>query len=128
MSEADEADRILWINWPESEINEENQDFWINSNFQVFNNEDQILGLPLIEKFEIPSYHIIPFIEYEDIFANEELPQGQMKDKWDQLPGSRLTRLEFIDILTYDGIMGNLANDYWNKKFYMEQDTRKSLY
>ncbi|MBW0576080.1 hypothetical protein O181_115795 [Austropuccinia psidii MF-1] len=129
MSETDEADKAIWIYWPNSETNEESQDLWINYNFQGLNNEDQRWGLPIIEYFKIPIIQSIPFIEFEDLFGNEDITQETPKEAYlSQLPGSNLSKLEFMDILNYDGIKGNLNNDYWNEIFYMDSDIRSSLY
>ncbi|MBW0590540.1 hypothetical protein O181_130255 [Austropuccinia psidii MF-1] len=129
MSETDGAEDTIWIYWPHSETNEESQDLWINQNFQGLNNEDQRWGLPIIESFKIPIIQTIPFIEFEDLFGNEDITQETPTEaSLIQLPGSNLSKLEFMDILNYDGIKGNINNDYWNEIFYMDSDIRSSLY
>ncbi|MBW0547333.1 hypothetical protein O181_087048 [Austropuccinia psidii MF-1] len=129
MSETNEADNTIWIYWPHSETNEESQDLWINHHFQGLNNEDQRWGLPIIEYFKIQIIQIIRFIELEDLFGNGDITkENPTEASLSQLPGSNLSKLEFIDILNYDGIKGNLNNDYWNKIFYMDSDIRSSLY
>ncbi|MBW0590862.1 hypothetical protein O181_130577 [Austropuccinia psidii MF-1] len=100
MSETDEADNTLWIYWPNSETNEESQYLWINHNFQVLNNKYQRWGLPIIEYFKIPIIQTIPFIEFEDSFLNEDITQETLAESsLSQLPGSNLSKLEFMDIL-----------------------------
>ncbi|MBW0589449.1 hypothetical protein O181_129164 [Austropuccinia psidii MF-1] len=116
MSETDEADNTIWIYWTNSETNEDSQDLWISQNFQGLNNERQIWGLPIIESFKRPIIQTIPFIKFEDLFGNEDITQGTPTEACSsQLPGSNLSKLEFMDILNYDGIKGNLNNDYWNE-------------
>ncbi|MBW0575072.1 hypothetical protein O181_114787 [Austropuccinia psidii MF-1] len=103
MSETDEADTTLWFYWPNSERNEESQDLWINHNFQGLTNEDQRWSLQIIEYFKIPIIQIIPFIEFEDLFGKEDITQETPTEaSLRQLPGSNLTKLEFMDILNYD--------------------------
>ncbi|MBW0531803.1 hypothetical protein O181_071518 [Austropuccinia psidii MF-1] len=129
MSETDEAGNMLCIYWPNSETNDESQDLCINHNFQGLHNEGQRWGLPIIEYFKISIIQIIPFIEFEDLLGNEDITQETPTEaSLRQLPGSNFSKLEFMDILNYDAIEGNLNNDYWNEISYMDSDIRSSLY
>ncbi|MBW0525218.1 hypothetical protein O181_064933 [Austropuccinia psidii MF-1] len=67
-------------------------------------------------------FKTIPFIEFEDL-TQETSTEASLS----QLPGSNLSKLEFTDISNYDGIKGNLNNDYWNEIFCMDSDI-SSLY
>ncbi|MBW0571993.1 hypothetical protein O181_111708 [Austropuccinia psidii MF-1] len=75
------------------------------------------------------STRILPYIELEDIFKKENLPsENVIPHPWRELPGFNLTKYEFLELLTWDGIDGNLGNPYWNEIFHMNEHLRKSLF
>ncbi|MBW0592349.1 hypothetical protein O181_132064 [Austropuccinia psidii MF-1] len=72
---------------------------------------------------------LLPYIEFEDIFEKEKSPsENVIPNPWKELPGFNLTKYEFLELLTWDGIEGNLKNQYWNEIFHMDKDIRKSLF
>ncbi|MBW0590168.1 hypothetical protein O181_129883 [Austropuccinia psidii MF-1] len=72
---------------------------------------------------------VLPYIEFEDIFEKENPPSEiVIPHPWKELPGFNLTKYEFLDLLTWDGVEGNLGNTYWNEIFYMDEHLRKSLF
>ncbi|MBW0512339.1 hypothetical protein O181_052054 [Austropuccinia psidii MF-1] len=72
---------------------------------------------------------ILPYIEFEDIFETENSPsETVISHPWKELPGFNLTKYEFLELLTWDGVDGNLGNPYWNEIFQMEEYLRKSLF
>ncbi|MBW0592135.1 hypothetical protein O181_131850 [Austropuccinia psidii MF-1] len=72
---------------------------------------------------------ILPYIEFEDIFEKEkEPPENLNPHPWKELPAFNLTQYEFLKLLTWDGIDGNLGNPYWNEIFNMDEHLRKSLF
>ncbi|MBW0561203.1 hypothetical protein O181_100918 [Austropuccinia psidii MF-1] len=72
---------------------------------------------------------ILPYIEFEDIFEKENSPSETVTSHpWKELPGFNLTKYEFLELLTWDGIDGNLGNNYWNEIFEMDENFRKSLF
>ncbi|MBW0572400.1 hypothetical protein O181_112115 [Austropuccinia psidii MF-1] len=72
---------------------------------------------------------VLPYIEFEDIFEKDNSPSEiVIPHPWKELPGFNLTKYEFLELLTWDGIDGNLGNNYWNEIFYMDEHLRKSLF
>ncbi|MBW0560920.1 hypothetical protein O181_100635 [Austropuccinia psidii MF-1] len=72
---------------------------------------------------------VLPYIELEDIFEKEKSSsETVIPHSWKELPGFGLTRYEFLDLLTWDGIEGNLGSPYWNEIFHMDKNLRKSLF
>ncbi|MBW0572256.1 hypothetical protein O181_111971 [Austropuccinia psidii MF-1] len=72
---------------------------------------------------------ILPYIEFEDLFEKEKSPSEIIiPHPWKELPGFNLTKYEFLELLTWDGIDGNLGNPYWNEIFNMDEHLRKSLF
>ncbi|MBW0587701.1 hypothetical protein O181_127416 [Austropuccinia psidii MF-1] len=72
---------------------------------------------------------VLPYIEFEDIFEKEESPlETVISHPWKELPGFNLTKYEFLELLTRDGIDENLGNQYWNDIFPMDENHRKSLF
>ncbi|MBW0554389.1 hypothetical protein O181_094104 [Austropuccinia psidii MF-1] len=72
---------------------------------------------------------VLPYIEFEDIFEKENSPsETVIPHPWEELPGFNLTRYEFLELLTWDGIDGNPGNPYWNEIFHMDEHLRKSLF
>ncbi|MBW0565004.1 hypothetical protein O181_104719 [Austropuccinia psidii MF-1] len=71
---------------------------------------------------------ILPYIELEDIFEKEKKSELVIPHPWKELPGFNLTKYEFLYLLTWDGVEGNLGNQYWNEIFEMDEDLRKSLF
>ncbi|MBW0576931.1 hypothetical protein O181_116646 [Austropuccinia psidii MF-1] len=70
---------------------------------------------------------ILPYIEFEAIFEKEKTLSGlAIPHPWKELPGFNLTKYEFLELLTWDGIDGNLGNQYWNEIFPMDENLRKS--
>ncbi|MBW0587135.1 hypothetical protein O181_126850 [Austropuccinia psidii MF-1] len=71
---------------------------------------------------------ILPYIEFEDIFEKEKSPlETVISHPWKDLPGFNLTKYEFLELLTWDGIDGSLGSPYWNEIFPMDENLRKSL-
>ncbi|MBW0489393.1 hypothetical protein O181_029108 [Austropuccinia psidii MF-1] len=65
---------------------------------------------------------VLPYIEFEDIFEKENSPSETLiSHPWKELPGLNPTKYEFLELLTWDGINGNLGNPYWNKIFEMDE-------
>ncbi|MBW0593870.1 hypothetical protein O181_133585 [Austropuccinia psidii MF-1] len=72
---------------------------------------------------------LLPYIEFEDIFEKENSPSEiVISHPWEELPGFNLTKYEFLDLLTWDGVDGNLGNQYWDEIFPMDENLRKSLF
>ncbi|MBW0591947.1 hypothetical protein O181_131662 [Austropuccinia psidii MF-1] len=72
---------------------------------------------------------LLPYIAFEDIFEKEKQPtETLIPYSWKDLPGFNLTKYEFLELLTWDGIEGNLGNNYWNEIFPMDENLRKSLF
>ncbi|MBW0541477.1 hypothetical protein O181_081192 [Austropuccinia psidii MF-1] len=69
---------------------------------------------------------ILPYIEFEDIFEKEKKPSEiVIPHPWKELPGFNLTKYEFLELLTWDGVERNLGNQYWNNIFEMDEHLRK---
>ncbi|MBW0580175.1 hypothetical protein O181_119890 [Austropuccinia psidii MF-1] len=72
---------------------------------------------------------ILPYIEFEDIFEKDNSPSDiVISHPRKELPGFNLTKYEFLELLIWDGIDGNLGNQYWNEIFPMDENLRKSLF
>ncbi|MBW0591347.1 hypothetical protein O181_131062 [Austropuccinia psidii MF-1] len=72
---------------------------------------------------------VLPYIEFEDIFEKEESPlETVFSHLGKELPEFNLTKYEFLELLTWDGIDGNLGNPYWNEIFPMDENLRKELF
>ncbi|MBW0478950.1 hypothetical protein O181_018665 [Austropuccinia psidii MF-1] len=72
---------------------------------------------------------LLPYIEFEDIFEKEKSPsENVIPPPWEELPGFNLTKYEFLELLTCNGIEGDLGNQYWNEIFHMDEHLRKSLF
>ncbi|MBW0522958.1 hypothetical protein O181_062673 [Austropuccinia psidii MF-1] len=64
------------------------------------------------ESFPDISTIILPYIEFEDIFEKEKkLSELVIPNPWKELPGFKLTKYELLDLLTWDGVEGNLGNN-----------------
>ncbi|MBW0460836.1 hypothetical protein O181_000551 [Austropuccinia psidii MF-1] len=71
---------------------------------------------------------VLPYIEFEDIFEKENSPlETVISHSQNELPGFNLTKYSFLELLTWDGIKGNLGNPYWNEIFEMDEHHRNSL-
>ncbi|MBW0504752.1 hypothetical protein O181_044467 [Austropuccinia psidii MF-1] len=58
---------------------------------------------------------VLPYIEFEYIFEKEKTPSETLIPyALKGLPGFSLTKYEFLELLTWDGIVGSLGNQYWN--------------
>ncbi|MBW0591442.1 hypothetical protein O181_131157 [Austropuccinia psidii MF-1] len=72
---------------------------------------------------------ILPYIEFEEICEKEESPlETVISHPGKELPGFNLTKYKFLELITWDGIDGNLGNNYWNEIFPMDENLRKSLF
>ncbi|MBW0507936.1 hypothetical protein O181_047651 [Austropuccinia psidii MF-1] len=66
---------------------------------------------------------VLPYIELEDMFEKEKSPlETVIPHPWKELPGFNLKKYEFLELLTWDGIEGNLGNQYWNEIFPMDEN------
>ncbi|MBW0479189.1 hypothetical protein O181_018904 [Austropuccinia psidii MF-1] len=64
---------------------------------------------------------VLSYIEFEDIFEKEKSPSETfISHLLKELLGLNLTKYEFLELLTWDGIEVNLGNQYWNKIFGMD--------
>ncbi|MBW0559054.1 hypothetical protein O181_098769 [Austropuccinia psidii MF-1] len=64
---------------------------------------------------------VLPYIKFVDIFEKEKSPlETVIPNPWKELPGFNLTKYDFLELLTWDGIDGNLGNQYWNENFEMD--------
>ncbi|MBW0462552.1 hypothetical protein O181_002267 [Austropuccinia psidii MF-1] len=81
------------------------------------------------EPFPDISTIFLPYIEFEDIFEKEKAPSETfIPHTWKELPGFNLTKYEFLELLTWDGIEGSLESQYWNEIFNINEHLRKSLF
>ncbi|MBW0510930.1 hypothetical protein O181_050645 [Austropuccinia psidii MF-1] len=108
----------------------EEKEFWANyiNPQEIDENPDWFLK---IEPEPCPdiSTIVLSYIEFEDIFEKEESPsETVISHPLEELPGFNLTKYEFLELLTWDGIDGNLGNQYWNETFHMDEHLRKSLF
>ncbi|MBW0506482.1 hypothetical protein O181_046197 [Austropuccinia psidii MF-1] len=72
---------------------------------------------------------LLPYIEFEDIVEKEKpLSEIVITHPWKELPGFNLTKYEFFELLTWDGIEGNLGNQSWDEIFKMDEHFRESLF
>ncbi|MBW0571321.1 hypothetical protein O181_111036 [Austropuccinia psidii MF-1] len=72
---------------------------------------------------------VLPYIEFEDIFEKENSPlETVISHPLKKSPGFNLTKYEFLELITWDGVEGNLGNQHWNKAFEMDEHLRKSLF
>ncbi|MBW0572851.1 hypothetical protein O181_112566 [Austropuccinia psidii MF-1] len=88
----------------------EGQEVWVNYiNPQELNeNPDWFLQIKPESCPEI-STMVLPYIDFEDIFKKQNSPlKTVLPHTWKELPGFNLTRYEFLELLTWDGIEGNL--------------------
>ncbi|MBW0559262.1 hypothetical protein O181_098977 [Austropuccinia psidii MF-1] len=75
------------------------------------------------EPFHDISAMVLPYIKFENIFEKEISPsETVIPHSWEELPVLNLTKYESLELLTWDGIEGNLGSQYWN------ENLRKSLF
>ncbi|MBW0592104.1 hypothetical protein O181_131819 [Austropuccinia psidii MF-1] len=74
------------------------------------------------------NYLYLPYITFEDIYG-DEAQENLCEDKYlCQLPGANLNRIKFVELLTEEGIKGNLSNQFWDKTFSEGVLPRRGLY
>ncbi|MBW0528134.1 hypothetical protein O181_067849 [Austropuccinia psidii MF-1] len=57
------------------------------------------------EPFPDISTILLPYMGFEDIFKKEKSPsENVIPHPWKELPGFNLTKYEFLELLTWDGI------------------------
>ncbi|MBW0573997.1 hypothetical protein O181_113712 [Austropuccinia psidii MF-1] len=104
-------EKEAWANYINPQEIEENPDWFL-----------KIKPEPCPDIFNI----VLPYIEFEDIFGKENSPSEiVISHPWKELPGFNLTKFEFLELLTWDGIERNLGNPYWNEIFQMDEHLRK---
>ncbi|MBW0592422.1 hypothetical protein O181_132137 [Austropuccinia psidii MF-1] len=108
----------------------EEQEVWSN-----YNNSQEINENPYwffkIKPEPCPDIYtvVLPYIEFEDIFEKEKSQsENVLPHPWEELPGFSLTKYEFLNLLTWFGVEGNLGNNYWNEIFNMDEHLKKSLF
>ncbi|MBW0529099.1 hypothetical protein O181_068814 [Austropuccinia psidii MF-1] len=76
----------------------------------------------------LEDYVIRPMITFEELY-DYELDSPIIQRKYlSELPGSNLTNVNFLELLTTIGIKGNLQNPYWKKPYGYYQMTIEGLY
>ncbi|MBW0528492.1 hypothetical protein O181_068207 [Austropuccinia psidii MF-1] len=64
---------------------------------------------------------LLPYMDFEDIFEKEKSQsENVIPHPLKELPGFNLTKYQFLELLTREGIEGNLGNQYWNEIFHMD--------
>ncbi|MBW0486558.1 hypothetical protein O181_026273 [Austropuccinia psidii MF-1] len=106
------------------------EEVWINTNDQRELNENfnwvmQITPEPCPDISTI----VLPNIEFEEIFEKENLPlETVLSHPGKELLGFNLTKYEFLELLNWELIAGNIGNKYCNKIFEIEEHLRRSLF
>ncbi|MBW0540772.1 hypothetical protein O181_080487 [Austropuccinia psidii MF-1] len=68
--------------------------------------------------------HILPL----DLYGGEA-PEILCEDQYlCHLPGANWNKIQFLEIITEEGIKGNLSNQFWDKTFSMGILPRRGLY
>ncbi|MBW0568071.1 hypothetical protein O181_107786 [Austropuccinia psidii MF-1] len=82
-----------------------------------------------IPEYKGLEYYVIPpMITFEELYDYEpDSPIIQTK-YISELPGSNLTNVDFLELLTTIGIKENLRNPYWKKPYGYYQLTIEGLY
>ncbi|MBW0529452.1 hypothetical protein O181_069167 [Austropuccinia psidii MF-1] len=74
------------------------------------------------------NYIYMPYTTSEDIYG-DEAQESLCEDKYlCHLPGENLNKIQFLELLTEEGIQGNLSNQLWDKTLEMEILPRRGLY
>ncbi|MBW0554628.1 hypothetical protein O181_094343 [Austropuccinia psidii MF-1] len=70
----------------------------------------------------------LPYITFEDLYG-DEAQEILCEDKYlFHLPGANLNNIQFLDLLTGEGIKGNLENQFWDEIFEMATLPIRGLY
>ncbi|MBW0552529.1 hypothetical protein O181_092244 [Austropuccinia psidii MF-1] len=76
----------------------------------------------------VEDYVILPIITFKELY-DYELDSPIIQTKYlSELPGSNLTNVDFLELLTTIGIKGNLRNPYWKKPYGYYQIKIEGLY
>ncbi|MBW0562267.1 hypothetical protein O181_101982 [Austropuccinia psidii MF-1] len=108
-----------------------NEEGWTHVNSKTVEIIKEIIywAKPFVEEGEDLFVMWIPYLEFEELFNFPETLQKIQKSKeWKELPGLPLSRLEFLELLTYDGIKGNLGNIYWEEDTLTDAKWRREIY
>ncbi|MBW0514636.1 hypothetical protein O181_054351 [Austropuccinia psidii MF-1] len=108
-----------------------NEEEWTDLNCKTVGNTEEVnyWGKPFVEEGEDLFQIWIPYLEFEKFFNFPELHQQIIESKdWQELPGFSLSRLEFLELLTYDGIKGNLVNTHWEEDTLTDSEWRRKIY
>ncbi|MBW0560346.1 hypothetical protein O181_100061, partial [Austropuccinia psidii MF-1] len=74
------------------------------------------------------NYLSLPYITSEDLYGDES-QDILCEDKYlFHLPGANLNKIQFLELLTEEGIAGNLSNQLWDKISSMVILARRGLY
>ncbi|MBW0514067.1 hypothetical protein O181_053782 [Austropuccinia psidii MF-1] len=108
-----------------------NSEGWTDVNCKIVGNTEEVnyWGKPFVKEGEDLFQIWIPYLEFGELFNIPELCQQIQESKdWQELPGFSLSRLESIELLTYDGIKGNLGNIYWEEETLTDAEWRRKVY
>ncbi|MBW0492694.1 hypothetical protein O181_032409 [Austropuccinia psidii MF-1] len=73
------------------------------------------------------NYLYWPYITFEDLYG-DEAQDILCEDKYlCELPGAYLNKIQFLELLTEEGIKGNISNKFWDKTFSMGILPRRGL-
>ncbi|MBW0549350.1 hypothetical protein O181_089065 [Austropuccinia psidii MF-1] len=104
------------------------QDKKMNLDKEIFlNYNEKISSSQLPTPEEEPDYFILPYIEFKDIYY--KAPRKSNGRKWlSNIPGLNFSKIKLMDLLSEEGLRGNLENKYWDEVFSFDEQTRQSLY
>ncbi|MBW0539097.1 hypothetical protein O181_078812 [Austropuccinia psidii MF-1] len=74
------------------------------------------------------NYLYLPYITFEDIYWDESEESLCDDENLCHLPGANLNKIQFLELLTEEGIKGNLENQFWDEIFEMATLPRRGLY
>ncbi|MBW0545416.1 hypothetical protein O181_085131 [Austropuccinia psidii MF-1] len=77
---------------------------------QTTNEEDETESILVNEH----SYIDLPYITFEDIYGDESEESLCEDEDLCHLPGANLKKIQFLELLTEEGIQGNLSNPFWD--------------
>ncbi|MBW0540182.1 hypothetical protein O181_079897 [Austropuccinia psidii MF-1] len=99
---------------------------WKNHEFiQQPPNEDEERESNLENEY---SHLYLHYLTFEALYENEA-QEILCEDKYlSQIPGANLNKIKFLEILTEEGIKGNLSNKFWDKTFSMGILPRRGVY
>ncbi|MBW0468874.1 hypothetical protein O181_008589 [Austropuccinia psidii MF-1] len=108
-----------------------NEEGWTDVNYKKEEIEEEVnyRGKPMVGEGEDLFKICIPYLQFEELLNfSEKIQSVEESQNWGEILIFFLSSLVLLELLTYEGIKGNLGNIYWEEDTLTDVELRRKLF